>query len=203
MTESKNHQNLDPLLDSLLASYSDAEPGPGLETRIIANLRAQAAERSSPWWQRPFVWIAAGAAAVIAVTVLVLVSRATFPGVGPKPDLRTKAPTIQPPVPAPVLNASVPFVPSASSQPALRHQLHKIAPVIVADNRPDVFPTPAPLSEQEKLLFRYLAGTPREEIVAQSRPESETNLPAPVNDQSLLPGAQPGIQSTTQTSNTK
>jgi hypothetical protein len=37
----------------------------------------------------------------------------------------------------------------------------------------DVFPSPSPLSEQEKLLFRYLARTPRAEIIAQSHPDPE------------------------------
>ncbi|HYL93407.1 MAG TPA: hypothetical protein VEW69_09650 [Alphaproteobacteria bacterium] len=202
MPDPKNHQNLDPLLDSLLASYSDAEPRPGLETRIVANLRAQAAERSSPWWHRPLVWISAGAAAVIATAILAFMSRAALTDVGPKPDLQSKAPSVQTPAPAPVMKADVPPIPANGSQLALRHQTRK-PPVIAADNRPAVFPTPAPLSEQEKLLFRYLAGTPREEIIAQSRPEPETELSAPADDQSSLPVGQPGTPSTSQTSNTK
>src|SRR5437763_15288478 len=36
--------------------------------------------------------------------------------------------------------------------------------------RLEVFPTPTPLSDQEKLLLHYMARTPREEIVAHSRP---------------------------------
>ena len=37
--------------------------------------------------------------------------------------------------------------------------------------RQQVFPSPSPLSEQEKLLLRYLSRTPREELVAQSHPD--------------------------------
>jgi hypothetical protein len=46
-------------------------------------------------------------------------------------------------------------------------------------DRPAVFPTPTPLSEQEKLLLSYVAGTPREEVIAQSHPDE----PPVVGDQ--------------------
>jgi hypothetical protein len=50
---------------------------------------------------------------------------------------------------------------------------------LALSQRPAVFPTPTPLSEQEKLLLSYLAGTPREEVIAQSHPEE----PPVVGDQ--------------------
>ena len=55
----------------------------------------------------------------------------------------------------------------------------------------DVFPSPSPLSEQEKLLFRYLAHTPRAEIIAQSHPDpqdegEENDLSRPENLTQLL-----------------
>ena len=43
--------------------------------------------------------------------------------------------------------------------------------MIAPDIRQEVFPSPAPLSEQERLLLGYLAGTPQEEVIAQSRQE--------------------------------
>src|SRR5207302_1723075 len=43
--------------------------------------------------------------------------------------------------------------------------------MIAPDIRQEVFPSPAPLSEQERLLLGYLAGTPQQEVIAQSRPE--------------------------------
>jgi hypothetical protein len=39
------------------------------------------------------------------------------------------------------------------------------------NQRPPIFPTPVPLSEQEQLLLRYVAGTPQQELIAQSHPE--------------------------------
>ena len=37
--QEKDRQMRSKMLDSLLANYSSAEPRPGLETRILANLR--------------------------------------------------------------------------------------------------------------------------------------------------------------------
>jgi hypothetical protein len=42
---------------------------------------------------------------------------------------------------------------------------------LALNQRPAIFPTPTPLSEQEQLLLLYLARTPREEVVAQSHPD--------------------------------
>ncbi|HZI55538.1 MAG TPA: hypothetical protein VFF39_02120, partial [Verrucomicrobiae bacterium] len=49
---------------------------------------------------------------------------------------------------------------------------------LALNQRPQVFPTPTPLSEQEQLLLHYVARTPREEVVAQSHPDEP-----PVADQ--------------------
>ena len=40
--EKDKQMQIDDMLDSLLANYSSAEPRPGLETRILANLRGEA-----------------------------------------------------------------------------------------------------------------------------------------------------------------
>jgi hypothetical protein len=39
MADQEKDRQVDKMLDSLLANYSSAEPRPGLETRILANLR--------------------------------------------------------------------------------------------------------------------------------------------------------------------
>jgi hypothetical protein len=38
---------------------------------------------------------------------------------------------------------------------------------LAVSQRPANFPTPAPLSEQERMMFTYLANTPKEIVVAQ------------------------------------
>jgi len=40
-------------------------------------------------------------------------------------------------------------------------------------NRPAIFPTPVPVSEQEGFMFLYLAITPKEELIAQGYREEE------------------------------
>jgi hypothetical protein len=57
--------NLDQLLDGMLARYGAAEPRAGLEGRILANLRSHADPRSSVSWMTV-------AAAAIAIVVAVM-----------------------------------------------------------------------------------------------------------------------------------
>jgi hypothetical protein len=166
--EKDKQMQIDDMLDSLLASYSSAEPRPGLENRILANLREQA-EEDAPhgWWN--FKWLWAGAvAAVIIVAALLIGGRhrvappthvivKTSPAV-PQPEIQPRAPIAR--------NETVRIRPRKSLAPT-RPQNAALA----LNERPAVFPTPTPLSEQEKLLLSYLAGTPREEVVAQSHPD--------------------------------
>jgi hypothetical protein len=187
MAERDEEQKLEELLNSMLAAYSAAEPRPGLETRIVANLRAQGSQGDRRSWSR--VWLLAGAGVAAAVAALVF-------AVLHRPAERSQAPAVivkSPPQVAPdTANQSKPVSEISKGVPHLRH---KAAVVQEADTRPDVFPTPAPLSKQERLLLRYLAGTPREEIVAQSHvdeppqdslPENQTALPGPAINNSQL-----------------
>lgn len=167
---------LDDMLDSLLANYSSAEPRPGLETRILANLR-EAEEKEEPqgWWN--FKWIWAGMVTAVIIVAVVLISGRhrveppthvivkTSPAI-PQPEIRSHAPAVR--------NETVRIHPRKSLAPT-RPQNAALA----LNERPAVFPTPTPLSEQEKLLLSYLAGTPREEVVAQSHPDE----PPVVGDQ--------------------
>jgi hypothetical protein len=58
------------------------------------------------------------------------------------------------------------------------------AVAVAVSTRQEVFPAPSPLSEQERMAFLYLRGTPRAEVIAMSRPEPE--LPQEINQ--ALPG---------------
>ena len=61
------NDNLDSLIDHALASYTPAEPRPGLEQRILASVVAASQPRTWAW--RP-AWVLAAAAALIAVVGL-------------------------------------------------------------------------------------------------------------------------------------
>jgi len=70
----------------------------------------------------------------------------------------------------------------------------------VAEVKQEVFPSPTPLTEQEKLLLQYLRKTPREEVVAQSHPDKPVEVFDPNDDdQTYSPMSRPASQS----SNTK
>jgi hypothetical protein len=176
MADQEKDKRMDEMLDSLLANYSSAEPRPGLETRILANLR-DAEENKSPagWWN--FKWLWAGAVAAVIIIAAVLISgrhRVEPPtNVIVKTNQPAPQPEIQPHTPA-VRNETVRIRPRKSLAPT-RPQNAALA----LNERPAVFPTPTPLSEQEKLLLSYVAGTPREEVIAQSHPDE----PPMVGDQ--------------------
>ncbi|HEV2990251.1 MAG TPA: hypothetical protein VG759_17535 [Candidatus Angelobacter sp.] len=170
MAEQEKDRNLDLLLDSLLDSYSDVEPRPGLETRVIANLRDQAGKKKSWLWRWAWIWAGSATAAVAALVFIIVLSE--------RP--------IEPPRP-PVAYVVSPSVDRSASAVTQRLYVAKKAiqprhqePVVaVVDRRPDRFPTPAPLSDQEKLLLRYLARTSRQEIIAQSHPDEPAEMPEP------------------------
>jgi len=174
--EKDKQMQIDDMLDSLLANYSSAEPRPGLETRILANLR-DAEENKSPagWWNFRWLWTGAVVAAIIVAVVMINGRHRVEPptNVIVKTSPSTPQPEIQPHAPiAPQAMAKVHrHKPSSRAMPQTA--------TLALNERPAVFPTPTPLSEQEKLLLSYLAGTPREEVVAQSHPDE----PPVVGDQ--------------------
>src|SRR5438270_5972069 len=70
--EKDKQMQIDDMLDSLLANYSSAEPRPGLETRILANLRdAEEKDTAHGWWNFKWLWAGAVAAAIIVAAVLI------------------------------------------------------------------------------------------------------------------------------------
>ena len=64
--EKDKQMQIDEMLDSMLANYSAAEPRPGLETRILANLReTQEKQTAQGWWNFKWLWAGMVAAAII------------------------------------------------------------------------------------------------------------------------------------------
>jgi hypothetical protein len=165
MADLKKNKQMDEILDSLLAQYSDVEPRPGLEQRILANLSDTARnETMLTWWNVKWLWAGAAVAAVIIFAAVLIAGRSHV--AVPTP---TVVQTRQPASPQPEVQRSLPTTVSAippgqRKTPVQRRPGH----AALALNRwPAVFPTPTPLSEQERLLFAYLANTPQEEVVAQ------------------------------------
>jgi hypothetical protein len=180
---------IDDMLDSLLANYSSVEPRPGLETRILANLKlanprdAESREASRGWWSFKWLWAGAAAAAAAAIIVgAVLMSGRRH--VAPPPS-NTVVQTAQPAVQQPMVQRPIIQQPQVQQPPVessvrgaagLERVIHRhktLAPgsqqnvALAWSQRPAVFPTPTPLSEQERLMLAYLNNTPHEEVIAQ------------------------------------
>jgi len=172
--EDKDKQmQMDQMLDSLLAGYSSAEPRPGLENRIMATLpEGESREASRGWWNFKWAWAGAVLAAVIVVGVLVGVKRHVVP---PRTVAQTTQSAVQQPViQQPAVQSSVPAT-VGSERVIHRRKTLASGPqqnaTLALSQRPAVFPTPTPLSEQERLLLQYYSRTPREEVIAQSHPD--------------------------------
>lgn len=170
MAEQGKDKNLDELLDSLLAAYCEAQPRPGLETRLVSRLREAAQAKTDR--RAIFRWLWA-ASAVGAVTIALLVIQLLPVAELPRPPV----------IPA----AGLPVLPATATPKQIRPKVKAPrtleAPAETSDVRREVFPTPSPLSPQEELLLRYLARTPREEVAAQSHVDE----PPPEGPEPLVP----------------
>jgi len=107
------------------------------------------------------------AAIVIAMALVSGRHRVTLPT---NTVVETRQPAPQPQI--------QPHAPVAPHETARVHRRKPSAVQAVRQNatlarsqRPAVFPTPTPLSEQERLLLSYYSHTPREELIAQSHPD--------------------------------
>jgi len=163
---------LEALLDSLLSKYSAAEPRPGLEKRILANLQ-QAAETKLRFWMQP--WLLGAAAALAALVFVLAFLRPTQPShFAPiqARKLETSPQKTDVSVPLPVRRRASPQTEPASAIIGKVMMNEEVQGMALSD-RPAIFPTPMPLSEQEGFMFLYLANTPREELIAQGHREEE------------------------------
>ena len=142
MDDKQRDQFVDELLDASLRHYQSEEPRAGLEGRILANVQsAEGRARRARW-----AWVAVSTA-MIAVMVSVLLLRSPRDR-----DEQVTASTCQPEVMrsvAPkIVTPAPPVVPTKRATRACRPPARP--------KRPEQFPTPAPLSEQEKLLLLYV-----------------------------------------------
>ncbi|MBZ5508868.1 MAG: hypothetical protein LAO78_25695 [Acidobacteriia bacterium] len=168
MSDQEKDKQMDAMLDSLLTAYSSVEPRPGLETRILANLRdAERREAKPAAWNFKWLWAGMAVAAAIIIAVVLIGGRHRVvapPTVVQKQQPAPPQPEVQRSAPVTAVNVPRPRAPRAT-------QVQNVNATLALNQRPQVFPTPTPLSEQERLLLRYYAGTPREEVVAQSHPD--------------------------------
>ena len=170
MADQEKDKRIEDMLDSLLAKYSSAEPRPGLETRILANLRDAESREGSRGW-RKFKWLWAGVAVAAAIIAGVILLGGHGKEKGPVVVHELPAPAHpQPPQTQPKPLEIAPQMATKQRE----HSSHRAAMITAAQNsglkpelRPANFPTPFPLSEQERLMLAYLNNTAHEEVIAQ------------------------------------
>jgi hypothetical protein len=158
---------LDDQLDAALAKYAAVEPRIGLEARILANLKAQQ-HAASPigWWR----WAASLATALAIAGLLVwrletrpleqLVHNPANPELQAQRQVATTNPAANSTV-APQLRKS-----------SVRLRKHSHARAVAKAPKLEQFPSPRPLTEQEKLLAEYVSRFQEEAVlVARARAE--------------------------------
>ncbi len=160
--------NLDRLLDAALTKYSSAEPRAGLEDRVLANLRVeQTCVPARTWWR----WGLAALAAIVVVAIALafrsekhlkpqVVQQAPAPGQAPySPETQiarrdATAPSTRPVRP----RTSGRRVAGAGATPVPKL---------------DQFPSPQPLSEEEKIFGGYIEQDPQHAaLLAEARMDS-------------------------------
>ncbi len=161
--------DLDRALDLALAKYAAVEPRVGLEQRILATLRAEPARH------RKFMWRWSVALATLVVVVATGIawrsSKPAHPEVTQRPLITLPTSPERPVNPA---NREANVIPSQNKRPARRLSVRHAQPAVVTPApKLDVFPSPRPLSEQEKILASYVAKAPDQAaLLAEARMES-------------------------------
>jgi hypothetical protein len=160
----KERDELDRTLDAALAKYASAEPREGLEERVLANLRAaNTRSAQSAWWNWRFAVIAA-VLAIAAVAVWQWNKPMQTP-IANHPSTIRQAP-VGPDLAHQDGNSAQPIKSARWLRPRHRPQHETVA----ANPKLDVFPSPLPLSEQEKILASYVSQYPKHAaLVAEAR----------------------------------
>ena len=165
--ESKDkEQFVNNWLDSALKQYGEAEPRGGLENRVLAAARAER-RTTHNWRWRPALAALAAILLIAAGTYLVRWQRGNGqPPLAKENQLPTNQKALQP---SPAKTS--PVTEAANGRSRLP-RTHSRRVVESAAARLDQFPSPEPLSEQEKILARYVQQFPREaNVTAQIQTE--------------------------------
>jgi len=169
-TNDQRDQFLDELVEASLKQFRGEEPRPGLEMRIIAGIRSR--ERAAR--RRGLAWTVAACAGMLAAVILAL-HFARAPSRQPVPSASVPRPTAKP-------LASSGAADARSWNPRLvqgqKPRTPRAGGQAARPPRPEQFPTPFPLTEQEKLLLAYFNKVNKSDLVVDA---SETNG-APVTE---------------------
>jgi hypothetical protein len=200
--DSKQHdRDRDPLdceIDAALGKLAAIEPRSGIEQRILANLRAEQKQASlRPWWRWPAL-----SAISVAVIVAALLLASKF--AQPAPNLAAHhVPTVTLPTAGKTtsragnLDGATLAATTFRKRPRAAHHRENenaSAPKL------DVFPSPQPLSEQERILLAYVAQHRQQAVlIARARmAELKEDLAKETDEQNAAPNHQSPNQSMNQ-----
>ncbi|HKT52777.1 MAG TPA: hypothetical protein VJV96_20925 [Candidatus Angelobacter sp.] len=190
MADQDKERQVDNLLDSVLSQYASAEPRPGLETRVLA--RIAASRRDSEARASSLRWLIAGGglvASALALLVVLLVFRTQQqPHFSPRVAQSDHAQQMPDQSKSAVEHSSSPKKTQVRNRKTIAVQAARQDAVLA--ERPAIFPTPVPLSQQERLMFSYMANTPRQEVVSQITTDDQKEAAAFWAQGEPLPGAQ-------------
>ena len=154
------------LLEASLKQYRGEEPRSGLEMRILAGVRTQARAARLRWlgWA---VAVCAGILAVIALTLHFAPTR-----------LRQPTPSASLPQPA-TTRPGPPMVSRPQPLSSPRRPGGEFRKVATRRSRPEQFPTPFPLTEQEKLLLAYIDKATKPDLTVETDEKPVNDLEVP------------------------
>lgn len=192
LQEQERDRAAEQWLDEAIGHLRDAGPRAGLETRVLAGLRAHAEQGRRRW-----TLVLAGSAAAALVVALV----ASWP------RARHSTPEIvRQNAPAQTQVSPLPAVVKVEQPPKKAHRVHEFrevssgsrAPILrTVEVREATFPSPAPLNEQGRLLQAYLRQTPPQQLALMAaRQQSSSSLEiediniAPLQIKDLTPKAE-------------
>jgi len=187
---------VDRELDAALAKYGAAEPRAGLEERVLARLQREPLPAGEHLWWR---WGLAGALAAVMIAAAIFATRSermTNRVITNPPSIAKTGPL--PPTTAPLTptKKSARRDTDRTGTLAVNHKITRRRPhsqeTAAANTKLDQFPSPHPLTEQEKLALEYVREFPEEAaLIARAqadfaqREELEKSQPA---------AASPGIE---------
>jgi len=155
MKSDERDRFMDTWLDEALRQRGAIEPRPGLEGRILANLRAESPARIGRWW--PVL-------ATVAVALLIAAAIFTSREHRHSPRIVVAHPDVPQSV-RPERNAGTPPLVAKVTRPHVGRR-------VGASQRLEQFPSPQPLSDQEKMLAQYVEQFPRDAaLMAQAQTE--------------------------------
>jgi hypothetical protein len=155
-------REIDQWLESGLRQYTNIEPRTGLESRVLAHLQAERNQIASThrWW-----WAAGTATALAAIVVAVWVwqgsreVRSPSAAINSPSTYHEESPKAAEPRPVPE-NARADRGAPAAQVATRRPSPPSRELAAVATPKLEQFPSPRPLSEQEKILMSYVAQYP-------------------------------------------